>query len=357
MGKPIVQSEAEVKKSISFCKFYSDEFVVPTLKEYKTSAKKKCIQKILPIGTLYFLIPFNNPFFLHVKGIIPNLLLGNVTLIRSADSCPRVGMFMEEVMIEAGFVNGEYQEVFSNYSQMDTILEHPKIAGVSFTGSSRTGAVIASKAGLNLKRSVMELGGNDPLVVLEDGDVDLALEYAIKLRIVNAGQVCTAPKRFIIHKKHYDVFKNGLIEGIKKIKSGDPMDRSTQIGPLAREDLYDNLELQLKNMPKSYKIIYQREDMKRPFFPITVIEAAKEGWDEELFGPCFTLYKAESEEQALEIANYGSYGLGSSVFSANRGEAFSDQIRSGIGCVNSVPLSDHSYPIGGVCKSGFGREC
>ena len=141
------------------------------------------------------------------------------------------------------------------------------------------------------------------------------------------------------------------------MKFGDPMDRTTQMGPLARDDLYDSLEKQLQNLPDGFNITYQRKEMKKPFFPITVIEAPNQEWDEELFGPVFQLFKVKSEDEALKVANFGSSGLGSSVFSAKRGEWLSDRIRSGIGFVNSLPISDHLYPIGGVAKSGFGREC
>lgn len=321
MGKPIVEAEAEVKKVVSFCNYYGSEFHPLAPQKIKTPAKKHAFVKYLPLGTIYFLVPFNFPFYLNFKGGLPNLLLGNTLLARNADSCPNVGRLIEETMIEAGFSNGEYQNVFTNHLQMDQIFEHHNVQGVSFTGSSKTGAVIAEKAGHYLKRAVMELGGNDPFVVLDDADVDLAVSSAVKGRCFNAGQVCISPKRIIVDKKHYNKFRSDLIDGLAHIKAGDPMDRSTQIGPLAREDLHENLEHQLNNLPSSYRIIYQRPDMVKPFFPITVIEGSDQLWDEELFGPCFQLFRAEDEEHALKLANQGSYGLGSSVWSqSSKGE-------------------------------------
>jgi succinate-semialdehyde dehydrogenase/glutarate-semialdehyde dehydrogenase len=184
----------------------------------------------------------------------------------------------------------------------------------------------------------------------------LAVTYALAGRCANAGQVCFSPKRFIIHSKHYEAFREKLIDGLSKVKFGDPMNRDTRMGPLAREDLHDSLTNQLKSLPKSYKITWQRTDMTKPFFPITVIEGCDETWDEELFGPVFQLFRVENDEHAIKLANSGSYGLGGSVFSASRGEAVIDRIRCGLGFVNDVPKSEPPFPSGGVAKSGFGRE-
>lgn len=357
MGKPITDSRGEVSKAIRFCKYYSENYapILPQL--VQSEAKKQTMVKYLPLGTIYYLIPFNYPFYLNFKGGLPNLLLGNVLLARNADSCPNVGRIVEECMIDAGLGNGEYQNVYTNYEQLDQIFERNSVCGVSFTGSSRGGALIAEKAGKHLKRSVMELGGNDPFIVLDDGDVNKAVTFALAGRCANAGQVCFSPKRFIIHKNHYEAFRKGLIEGLSKIPFGDPMLETTRMGPLARQDLADNLNQQLKSLPKSYKITWQRTEMKAPFFPITVIEGSDEPWDEELFGPVFQLFRIEDDAHAIRLANSGSYGLGGSVFSAARGEQVIDQVRCGLGFVNDIPKSEPPFPSGGVVRSGFGREC
>ena len=242
-------------------------------------------------------------------------------------------------MIKAGFNSGQYQNVYTNYQQIDQILQHPTVQGVSFTGSSKGGSLIAEKAGKYLKKAVMELGGNDPFVVLADADLELAVSEAIRGRCINAGQVCFSPKRFIIEKSLYQEFKTELIEGLLAFKFGDPMARDTCMGPLARQDLWNNLDSQLKNLPESYKIILQRTEMQKPFFPITVIEGSDETWDQELFGPVFQLFRADNEQHAIKLAISGTYGLGGSVFSASRGEQVLDRIRCGIGFVNSIPKS------------------
>lgn len=231
------------------------------------------------------------------------------------------------------------------------------MAGVSFTGSSRTGASIASCAGKYLKKSVMELGGNDPFVVLQDADLDLAVNDAYIGRSRNAGQICFSPKRFIVVEQLYESFKKKLIEKLAAAKYGDPSDPSVEIGPLARDDLYTNLESQLASLPKSWKLSWQREDIKRPFFPLTVYDASDEVFDEELFGPIFPLFKAKNEEHAVELANSGTYGLGASVYSKTRGEDVVERIRAGMGFVNTFTKSDYSFPTGGIGRSGYGREC
>lgn len=279
MGKPITQAGLEVDKTISFCKHYSQHFsdILPT--EVKTDAKVKSHIKYEPIGTIYYIVPFNFPLFLNFKGGLPSLLLGNVMLARNSDCNPLLGKYIEELMVEAGFNSGEYQNVYSSPDQLDYILSQKSVAGVSFTGSSRAGSMIASCAGKHLKKSVMELGGNDPFVVLEDADIDLAVENAVAGRCGNAGQICFSPKRFIIVKEHYEVFKKKLIEKLSIKKYGDPMDPTTEIGPLAREDLHLNLEEQISRIPKSWKITWMRE-VKKPFYPITLIEGTDEVFDE-----------------------------------------------------------------------------
>lgn len=227
------------------------------------------------------------------KGGLPNLLIGNTLLTRNADSCPALGEFTEKLMWEAGFDSGEYVNALTGHDQIDTILSHNSVGGVSFTGSSRAGSFIAAKAGQYLKKSVMELGGNDAFVVLIDADVNKAVADAIRGRSANCGQVCFSPKRFIIVKEHYETFKTKLIEGLSKLKYGDPMSPDTQVGPLARDDIYDNLADQLKHLPKSYQITWQRTDVKKPFFPFTVIEGTDEVYDHETFGPVFTLFCAQ----------------------------------------------------------------
>jgi succinate-semialdehyde dehydrogenase/glutarate-semialdehyde dehydrogenase len=203
MGKPIIDAENEVTKTINFCKYYSQNYdaLLPT--PVKSDAKKHTLVKYLPTGTIYYIVPFNYPFYLNFKGGLPNLLLGNTLLARNADSCPNVGRIAEEIVNKAGFNNGEYQNVYTSTDQIDQVFSHDSVSGVSFTGSSKGGALIAEKAGRYLKKAVMELGGNDALVVLADGDVDLAVSGAIRGRCANAGQVCFSPKRYVIAKNHY----------------------------------------------------------------------------------------------------------------------------------------------------------
>ena len=181
------------------------------------------------------------------------------------------------------------------------------------------------------------------------------MEKATRKRIWNAGQSCFAPKRLIIVKDHYDYFREKLIGNLEKIRYGDPMDTNTEIGPLAREDIYNDLQEHIKNMPSSWKVIWERQNVQRPFFPITVIEGTDEEYDHEMFGPVFSLFKAENEDHAIKLANAGNYGLAASVWSEKKGEEVIDKIRCGMSFVNECPTSELTFPCGGVGKSGYGK--
>lgn len=227
MGKPIKQAQAEVDKTIYFCNHYSKNYsdMLPT--QVKTDAKVKTLVKYLPMGVIYSIIPFNFPFYLAFKGGLANLLLGNVILSRNSDSTPLLGQKIEQVTRQAGFDSGEFQNVYTSRDQLDHVMKNPHIIGVSFTGSSKAGAYISEVAGRYLKRSVLELGGNDPFLVLADADLELAVDQAVKARTANAGQVCFSPKRFVIVKEVYDTFRAKLVERLNQVKYGNPRDAET----------------------------------------------------------------------------------------------------------------------------------
>ena len=226
MGKPIAQAEGEVAKTVSFCKHFAQNFNDILPNQIKTDAKKTLV-KYDPLGTVYNIVPFNVPFFLNFKGGLSNLLLGNSLLVRNADSTPLIAKLTEELVRKAGFDSGEYQNVYTSHDHLDMILSSQQVMGVCFTGSSKSGSIIAEKAGKYLKKSVMELGGNDPFVVLLDADVQKAINDAYQFRCLNAGQICFSPKRFIIVREHYEKFKSLIIEKFEKIKYGDPMNSET----------------------------------------------------------------------------------------------------------------------------------
>lgn len=273
VGKPIVNSRMEVTRAINHCRYYAKhmaEYLNPTI--VKTEAKKKTLIKYEPLGVIYYIIPFNFPFWLSFKGALGTLLLGNSVIMRPADSTPMVGEAVQQIFEKAGLDCGHLQTVYTSQNQLDRIMANPLIGGVAFTGSTNAGGKIAEIAGRNIKKSVMELGGNDPFIVLEDADIEQAAKDAVRGRCANSGQVCFSPKRFILVGRTYEIFRTKLIENLKKVVIGDPMDEKTTMGPLAREDLYNNLDRQLKNIPSTWKVFWQSE-AQRPFYPITVLEA------------------------------------------------------------------------------------
>jgi len=368
MGKPFTAAIAEVKKAAVHCRYYAENaeaFMKPKLVE--TEHKRSQVE-YHPLGPIFHICPFNFPFFLVFKGGIPALLMGNTLLHRPADSTPRCGRAVEELMIQAGFDNGEFITVYSSQEQTETILAHKNIRGVSFTGSTRAGRIIASIAGKYAKKAVMELGGSDPFIVLDDADLGKAVDLAMTSRLGNGGQVCFSGKRFLVDDKIYEQFKEKLLEKLPEYKIGDPMDKETLLGPLARPDLLENIDRQVKEgVSQGAKVLFggkkpeEGELKEGNFYMPTLCEVDRENilMKEETFGPVFALTKVNGENDAIEVANDTEYGLGCVIVSENieRAEKVGQNIDSGFVFVNTVVRSDSRLPSGGVKGSGFGREC
>lgn len=368
MGKPFTAAVAEIKKAAVHCRYYAENaeaFMKPKLVE--TEHKRSQVE-YHPLGPIFHICPFNFPFFLVFKGGIPALLMGNTLLHRPADSTPRCGRAVEELMIQAGFDNGEFITVYSSQEQTETILAHKNIRGVSFTGSTRAGRIIASIAGKYAKKAVMELGGSDPFIVLDDADLGKAVDLAMTSRLGNGGQVCFSGKRFLVDDKIYEQFKEKLLEKLPEYKIGDPMDKETLLGPLARPDLLENIDRQVKEgVSQGAKVLFggkkpeEGELKEGNFYMPTLCEVDRENilMKEETFGPVFALTKVNGENDAIEVANDTEYGLGCVIVSENieRAEKVGQNIDSGFVFVNTVVRSDSRLPSGGVKGSGFGREC
>ena len=368
MGKPFLTAKSEVQKSAVHCRFYAQNAEKFIKSEIVTTEHKRSQVEYHPLGPLFHIIPFNYPFFLVFKGGISALLVGNTILHRTADSTPRCGKAVEELMIQAGFSNGEFQNVYTSTEQTELVLSHKYIRGVSFTGSTRAGRSIASIAGKYAKKAVMELGGSDPFIVLDDANIEKAVNLAMTSRLSNCGQVCFSGKRFLIDSQIYDQFKDKLLEKLPSFKVGNPMNDDTQLGPLARPDLLANIERQVKEaVDQGAKLIYGGKKSEEPelkngnFYLPTICEVEKENLliREEVFGPVFTLIKVNGEKEAVQVANDTEYGLGCVIVSSNleRAETLGKKIDSGFVFVNSVVRSDSRLPSGGIKGSGFGREC
>ena len=368
MGKVYTAAVAEVKKAATHCRHYAENAEKYLSPKLVTTEHQKSKVEYHPLGPIFHIGPFNFPFFLVFKGGIPALLMGNTLLHRPADSTPRVGKAVEDLMIQAGFNNGEFITVYTSQEQTETILAHKYVRGVSFTGSTRSGRIIASIAGKYAKKAVMELGGSDPFIVLDDADLEKAVDLAMTSRLGNGGQVCFSGKRFLVDDKIYEQFKEKLLQKLPDYKVGNPMDKDTLLGPLARPDLVENIQRQVnEGVSQGGKVLFggkkpEEEELKNGnFFLPTLCEVDRENilMREETFGPVFALTKVNGEDDAVELANDTEYGLGCVIVSENRerAEKIGKNIDSGFVFVNTVVRSDSRLPSGGVKASGFGREC
>lgn len=368
MGKPIKESKGEVKSAIKQCQYFAnhiEEFL--KCEKLESEEAKKCYACFEPLGVIYHITPFNFPFSLQFRGTLPALAVGNTVVNKNPTTCPDCGILVEKAFQEAGFNNGEYINLIISQDQSECVIKNKLIRGVSFTGSTEGGSKVASLAGKYFKKNVMELGGSDPFIVLDDADLEKAVDQAVKTRLENAGQCCTSAKRFIIQESIYDEFKKRLIEAVKKIKVGDPMDESTQVGPMAKKSGLEKIQEQLeKGKEQGGKILYGGEPVsdeklkKGLFFNPTIVEVTPDNplFHEETFGPIFALTKFKSEEEAIKLANNTEFGLGGAIFSKDekKAEKLGREIETGILYINHMVDWEASNPGGGVKSSGYGRE-
>ncbi|KRX03570.1 Aldehyde/histidinol dehydrogenase [Pseudocohnilembus persalinus] len=363
MGKPYKESIEEIKISIAHCRFYArklEEFL--QTKELKVNNSK---QKIYhePLGAIYIITPFNFPHFQIFKPAVTSIAMGNSVLVRPSSSTPKCGLVIEKRFQDAGF-GKVYQNIFSSLDQLEMIVSDKLIKGISFTGSAKAGSHIASVAGKYLKKSVMELGGSDPFIVLEDADLKKSVKSAVAGRFQDCGQVCCASKRFIIHEKLYDDFKERLIQETKSLNVGYPLEKDTDIGPLARKDLLENIERQVKmSVDQGGKILLGGKRINKPgyFYEPTIVEINSLSnilFQEETFGPVLPLFKVKTDLEAIQVANDTEYGLGGSVFGEEEhATKIARKIQTGMSYVNTITQTDPSIPFGGCKSSGYGREC
>jgi len=368
MGKPLSASKQEVEKCAKHARFYAnkaEEFLAPKL--VKTEAKSSYV-RLDPIGPVYQIIPFNFPLWLSLKSAIPIILVGNSIIHRNAKTCPDVGIAVEKLFFDAGFTNGEVLNVFTDHKQTESLLANPKVRGVTFTGSSAAGAKIAETAGKYLKKSVMELGGSDAVIILDDANIDTATTLAVNSRLRNGGQTCTAGKRFIIDEKIYDEFIEKLIPKVKAFKIGSPYEKETQLGPLAGKPIVKTLQEQLeRGLKEGGKVLLdggeaREENLSKGFYFHPMIVEVDENnvlFQEETFGPLFAAIRAKGTDHALKLANNSQYGLGAVVLGEDRARAekFASKLEAGYISINKPVSSDSRLPSGGVKNSGFGREC
>jgi len=362
-GKPISGALQEVAKAVGHIKYYSENLSeLTSAKVIPTDPSAKTGYYIDPLGIIFKVVPFNFPFWTPIKMMIPTLVAGNAVLVRPANSCPLTGLALQEVFRQSGFDNVDI--VFSSPEDTDLIMGDPAVQGLSFTGSTKVGKIIAPMAAKHLKRTVLELGGNDAFIVLADADVDAAVSNAIKTRLNNNGQVCNAGKRFFVHKSIFNQFVEKLETKVKAMKTGDPTDPKTELGTMARDDLTDTIWEQVsRSLKTGDKLLFGGVKPKDNFFNVTALKVGNTDKSillhEELFGPVFTLIEFEDEEEAIRLANNTSYGLGAAVMTKDlsKAETLIRRLDAGAVFVNS-PVGSHSkLPSGGIKESGYGRDC
>ena len=361
MGKPISESRGEINKCAWVCEFYAENaerFLADEIIE--TDAHESFVSHD-PIGTVLAIMPWNFPFWQVFRFAAPTLAAGNTGLLKHAPNVFGCATHIEELLLEAGFPNGAFQNLFIHHDKTERIISDDIVKAVTLTGSERAGKAVGELAGKYLKKSVLELGGNNAFIVLEDADMDRAVKTGITARMMNSGQSCIAAKRFILVGEAYNKFLPAFIEGVKAIKKGDPTDESTEIGPLARKDLANELHQQLKKSVKQGAKIELGGEQNEAFHEPTVLSGVKPGmsaFDEETFGPLAAIIRAKDVEEAFELAAMSKYGLGVSLFTSDieKARRHIGKVPDGAFFINELVKSDPRLPFGGTGNSGYGRE-
>lgn len=369
MGKPFAQAVAEVVKSAWVCDFYADHaesFL--RAEESDLGDGMRGVVKFEPIGLVLGIMPWNFPFWQVFRFAAPTLMAGNGIIVKHSPNVTGSAIAIEQLFREAGFPQHLYRTVHVAPEDVDSLsgfmIDHPAIQGVSVTGSTAAGRAVAAKAGRAIKRSVLELGGSDPYLVLDGADISQAVTLCAAARLLNSGQSCIAAKRFIVHTSVIDEFERAFLVRLQSAVMGDPFDSAVEIGPMARYDLREQLHNQVtRSVLQGARLLCGGEIPARKgfFYPPTLLSGVRKGmeaYSEETFGPVVTLIEAGDDQEAIRIANDTSYGLGAAVFSRNieRALAVADQLESGSCFINSFVKSDPRMPFGGVKESGYGRE-
>jgi succinate-semialdehyde dehydrogenase/glutarate-semialdehyde dehydrogenase len=370
MGKPLAAAEGEVDKCAWVCDFYAENAERFLLAEPVATDASRSLVRYDPIGPVLAIMPWNFPFWQVFRFAAPALMAGNVGLLKHAGNVPGTALAIEEVFRDAGFPEGVFTTLLVPSSRVSDLICHPAVRAVTLTGSEGAGMAVAAEAGRHLKKTVLELGGSDPFIVLADADPVETAKQAAKARTINSGQSCIAAKRFIVEEPIADRFEEEMVKAMEALKVGDPTDRGTDVGPMAREDLLGDLDDQVRRSVKAGAVL--RTGGRRLegiggdggggwFYAPTVLSGVRPGmavFDEETFGPVAAVIRARDTDDAIELANRSRYGLGASVWTSDpaRAEALAARIEAGSVFVNGTVKSDPRLPFGGIKCSGYGRE-
>ena len=364
MGKPLKQGEGEAEKCAWVCDYYAEHAERFLADEPRETDASKAFVRFDPIGPVLAIMPWNFPFWQVFRFAAPALMAGNAGLLKHAPNVTRCALGIEAIFQEAGFPEGLFRALILSNEAAATVIADPRVRAVTLTGSDRAGSQVAEQAGRHLKKTVLELGGSDPFIVLEDADVALAARTAAEARLLNSGQSCIAAKRFIVVEPVADRFLDAFVAAMRTRRMGDPLAPDTQIGPQARQDLRANLHRQVEaSVRRGAQLVLGGTLPEGPgfYYAPTVLAAVAEGmpaFDEEVFGPVAAVIRVKDESQAVRVASASRYGLGASVWTADsaRGERLARELEAGSVFVNGLVKSDPRLPFGGIKRSGYGRE-
>ncbi|GAA2134270.1 NAD-dependent succinate-semialdehyde dehydrogenase [Arthrobacter humicola] len=365
MGKPVSQGAGEVGLVADIFDYYANEG--PGFMEDQQLTVRgggEAIVRSAPVGVLLGIMPWNYPYYQVARFAAPNLMLGNTIVLKHARNCPQSALAIRQIFDDAGLPAGAYVNVFATNEQVAEIIADPRVQGVSLTGSERAGSAVAEVAGRHLKKYVLELGGSDPFIVLDGEDLDATVKAAVGGRMSNAGQACTASKRFMVVEDIYDAFVEKFTDRMAAIKHGDPLDSATKFGPIASRQAASELIEQVQDavqkgatLRTGGSLVEGAGSFMEPTVLTDVVPQMR-AYHEELFGPVAVIYKVKDADEAIELANSSPYGLGGSVFSADiaRAKSVADRLDTGMVFINSTADSQEDLPFGGVKRSGVGRE-
>ena len=364
MGKPVTQAKAEIGKCAWVCEYYAQsgpEFIEPIPVE--TSATNSYV-RFDPIGPVLTIMPWNFPFWQVFRAVAPLLMAGNTVVLKHASNVSGCAIAIDQLCRKAGLPEGVFSTLLVTSSRVADIIRDNRIAAVTLTGSEAAGRSVAAVAGQSLKKAVLELGGSDPFIVLPDADIQQAAQQGALARCLNSGQSCIAAKRFLVCNEVADQFQEELVKAMRDLSLGDPFEEATEIGPLAREDLVDELHQQVTvSVERGATLVTGGQPLTGDgcFYPATVLADVQPGmsaFDEELFGPVAAVISVEDAEHAIRLANQSRFGLGASIWTEDlkTAESLARQIESGAVFINDFTKSDPRLPFGGVKDSGFGRE-
>jgi len=364
MGKPIKAAVAEAEKCATACRYYADNAERLLADRNVDMEGGRSWIAFQPLGAVLAIMPWNFPFWQVFRFAAPALMAGNVGLLKHASNVPQCALAIEDIFRRAGFTEGAFQTLLIGSELIEGIIADRRVVAVTLTGSEGAGRSVASAAGRNLKKSVMELGGSDPFVVMPSADLDAAVSTAVTARMINNGQSCIAAKRFIVHDKIYDMFLKRFVAAVAAVKVGDPMDEATELGPQATAAIRDQLDQQVKaSVAAGAKVATGGGKLDRAgyyYAPTVLIDipASAPAASEELFGPVASVFRAKDLSDTIRIANGTSFGLGASAWTRDDAERnqFVAEIESGLLFINGMVVSDPRLPFGGVKNSGFGRE-